>query len=53
MTKAKLNENGEEDENENTMKSFVYGQIDKFFVNHIPIDSFKDLPSVCKCVLYC
>lgn len=43
----KLEKEFEEPEEE-TLVGFVYEQLDKFFVNHIPLDSIKDMRSNCK-----
>ncbi len=41
-------EEAEEDEKENTLTDFVLFHLDKFFVEHIPVDSVKELSSTCK-----
>ncbi len=47
--KVKNNKNeNEEEEQENTLKDFVIFHLDKFFVEHIPVDSVKELSSTCK-----
>lgn len=33
---------------EETLKDFVVEQVDKFFIDHIPIEFIKDLDSTCK-----
>ena len=38
----------EEEEDPNTMKAFVLAKMDKFFVDHLPIESFAELPPACK-----
>ena len=37
----------DKDEGE-TLQGFIYEQADKFFVDHIPFETIKDLPSLCK-----
>lgn len=37
-----------EDAEEESLGEFIKEQMNKFFVDHIPIDSIKDLPNVCK-----
>ncbi|RYG94204.1 hypothetical protein EON65_57860, partial [archaeon] len=36
----------EGEEEERTMYEFVIGHLDKFFVDHIPVESLKELPAV-------
>jgi hypothetical protein len=31
-----------------TLLGFIYEQADRFYVNHIPFDSVKDMSSTCK-----
>ena len=38
----------DDDEKKTSMKHFVLSELDKFFVGHIPIDSFKELAPTCK-----
>ena len=38
----------EEEEDVNTMKAFILAKMDKFFVDHLPIESFAELPPGCK-----
>ncbi len=38
----------EEEKEGETMKDFLYEQANNFFIDHIPIDSIKDLDTGCK-----
>ena len=38
----------EDEEGEETLKDFLVEQVDKFFVDHIPVDFIKELDSTCK-----
>ena len=38
----------EEDEQQNSLKAFVSFHLDKFFVEHIPVDSIRELSNACK-----
>jgi hypothetical protein len=37
-----------EDNESESLKDFILAQLNKFFINHIPIDSLKDLSPTCK-----
>jgi hypothetical protein len=41
----------EEEKEGETLRGFLYEQADKFFVDHIPIDSIKDLDTGCKFIV--
>jgi hypothetical protein len=30
------------------LRHFIANYLNKFFIDHIPIESFKDLPTLCK-----
>lgn len=40
-------EKDDEDQGE-SLRDFIFEQVDKFFINHIPFESIKDLESTCK-----
>ncbi len=40
----------EEEKEGETMKDFLYEQANNFFIDHIPIDSIKDLDTGCKTI---
>lgn len=48
MPSSKKTALNDEPENQGTMYTFVVHQLDKFFTDHIPVDSLKELPSTCK-----
>jgi hypothetical protein len=51
-TKSKKGKNGvanEEEEHENSLKEFILFQMDKFFVEHIPVESVREVSGMCKC----
>lgn len=48
MGKQPINASREGDEEEESFVDFVSTQMNKFYVDHIPIDSIKDLPRTCK-----
>lgn len=52
MQKKKGEENGEE-VGIQSLQNFFVSQVDKFFVEHIPIDSFKEMNPVCKFFFIC
>lgn len=39
---------GDEPEEEETLTEFVTEHLNKFFVDHIPVDSIKDLDKTCE-----
>lgn len=39
-------------EEEHTIKSFVLTQLNKFFVQHLPMESLKEFPPSCKLRVY-
>lgn len=51
MPSSKKSALNDEPENKGTMYTFVIHQLDKFFTDHIPVDSLKELPSTCKSFL--
>jgi hypothetical protein len=33
-----------------SLRSFLFEQVNKFFVDHIPVDSIKELDTACECL---
>lgn len=54
MFKNKSNEqfvnasNKNVDDEDETMYDFITEHVNKFYVNHIPVDSIQELPGTCK-----
>jgi hypothetical protein len=52
MTSSKENSKNkaaaEDDDKHSSLQSFILYHLDKFFVDHIPVDSVKELRSTCK-----
>lgn len=38
----------EKDEEKNNLRTFICQQLDKFFIQHLPMESLKEMPPLCK-----
>jgi len=50
--KKDAREEEEEDDNISSLKNFVSSHLQKFFVDHIPVDSIKELPIKCEISIF-
>lgn len=39
----------DKEDEEHTIKSYVIQQLNKFFVQHLPMESLREFPPSCKC----
>ena len=37
---------------EQSFKSFILSQLNKFFIEHIPVSTFKEMSPFCKCIFF-
>jgi chemotaxis signal transduction protein len=46
--KGKNGNKNDEEEHENTLQEFILFQMNKFFVEHIPVESVREISGMCK-----